>query len=337
MPTLNLLYPYQSICCSHVDANLDQPPPSSFGSGDTFRLCAVGLRSRRPNTPPNTHLGTDNQRGTPNSGTTSLSALSTTAIKDGHQGQAPPHTLNQTASAASTNTLDAERADRISRLAGLERVATIRGTQANLPAGTQVNEQQEQQQQQQQHPGYFDNAANQLGKERSTVGSASATGSLGGGTTWASGSDVHDADKMSEDQDDGVSSAGFSDEGNASLVGFGEGASSTISGPVSSSGCTAASSKLAGGRGSSAEIKKSQRGSGSPMQGVEEDSPRALSGLFSDGDEFDTLQNETYRASVTTQQRAGDVMRARLGNEGRKPLGNSQEGNAIGEFHFAER
>jgi hypothetical protein len=42
---------------------------------------------------------------------------------------------------------------------------------------------------------------------------------------------------MSEDPDDGVSSVGgLSDEGNASLVGFGEGASSTISGPVSSIG-----------------------------------------------------------------------------------------------------
>jgi hypothetical protein len=58
-------------------------------------------------------------------------------------------------------------------------------------------------------------------KERSTVGSASATGSAGGRTTWASGSDVaFDGDKMSED---GVSSvAGMSDE--ASLVGFGEAA-----------------------------------------------------------------------------------------------------------------
>lgn len=67
-------------------------------------------------------------------------------------------------------------------------------------------------------------------RERSTVGSASATGSVGGRTTWASGSDVYDAntDKMSEDttdQDVETSSmGGFSDEGQASLVGFGEGA-----------------------------------------------------------------------------------------------------------------
>lgn len=74
-------------------------------------------------------------------------------------------------------------------------------------------------------------------KERSTVGSASATGSIGGRTTWASGSDAFfEPDKMSEDHDnDGSSSVGgMSDEGNASLVGFGEGANSTISGPISS-------------------------------------------------------------------------------------------------------
>lgn len=83
-------------------------------------------------------------------------------------------------------------------------------------------------------PGYFDTHAGL--KERSTVGSASATGSVGGHTTWASSSDAFDGDKMSEgpDPDDGVSSvSNVSDEGNASLVGFGEGANSTISGPTS--------------------------------------------------------------------------------------------------------
>jgi len=81
-------------------------------------------------------------------------------------------------------------------------------------------------------PGYFESQAL---KERSTVGSASATGSAGGRTTWASSSDTYDADKMSEDHDpDETSSVGnISDEGNASLVGFGEGANSTISGPTS--------------------------------------------------------------------------------------------------------
>ncbi|KAL4805438.1 hypothetical protein BDV18DRAFT_140864 [Aspergillus unguis] len=175
--------------------------------------------------------------GTPNSGTTSLSALSTTAIKDGHQGQPLPHGRhahhNSNASMSSTTTLEAERADRISRLAGLERVATARagggGHPTTAPSYAYT-------------PGYFDTASGM--KERSTVGSASATGSVGARTTWASGSDAFDADKMSE-ADDGVSSVGnISDEGDASLVGFGEGASTT-SGPISHPGIGRTSS---GGR-----------------------------------------------------------------------------------------
>jgi hypothetical protein len=74
-------------------------------------------------------------------------------------------------------------------------------------------------------PGYFD-GNNQVPnfRERSTVGSASGTGSIGGRTTWASGSEAYDPDRMSEDQDNETSSmGGFSDEA-ASLVGFGEGA-----------------------------------------------------------------------------------------------------------------
>ena len=152
--------------------------------------------------------------GTPNSTTTSLSALSVVAIKDGAVGH------GARGGNISRGTLEAERADRISRLAGLERVSTTRAPgQTQLAPGTFPP------------PGYFDSSVPQI-KERSTVGSASATGSVGGRTTWASGSMDYDPDKMSED---GSSSAGgLSDEGNASLVGFGEGASSTISGPVSS-------------------------------------------------------------------------------------------------------
>ncbi|KAJ5624656.1 hypothetical protein N7510_000965 [Penicillium lagena] len=171
--------------------------------------------------------------GTPNSGTTSLSALSTTAIKDGHQGQPLAHGRHahqsSSASTSSTTTLDAERADRISRLAGLERVTTARAGGGGHTSGAPMSVSH--------GPGYFESPATL--KERSTVGSASATGSVGArtGTTWASGSDAYyDGDKMSEgpDPDDAVSNiSNISDEGNASLVGFGEGANSTISGPTS--------------------------------------------------------------------------------------------------------
>ncbi|KAJ5020720.1 CBS-domain Sds23p [Bipolaris maydis] len=105
--------------------------------------------------------------------------------------------------------------DRISRLAGLERVAVSGRSSQGLNPGVAANH----------PPAYFDaNNQPQLFRERSTVGSASATGSVGGRTTWASGSDVYEPDRMSEDQDmDTSSMGGFSDEA-ASLVGFGEGA-----------------------------------------------------------------------------------------------------------------
>lgn len=148
---------------------------------------------------------TNYSRGTPNSATTSMSELSTVAIKDGHRGHFPHQ----------RNPAEAERADRISRLAGLERVAVSGRTPQGLAPGSAANP----------PPGYFDsNNQPQIFRERSTVGSASATGSVGGRTTWASGSDVFDHDRMSEDQDVETSSiGGFSDEA-ASLVGFGEGA-----------------------------------------------------------------------------------------------------------------
>ncbi|EQL36648.1 hypothetical protein BDFG_02010 [Blastomyces dermatitidis ATCC 26199] len=218
-----------------------------------------------PPSDPVTPSPSDMGPGTPNSGTTSLSALSTIAIKDGHQGSRY-HTRHghrsSNASETSTTTLDAERADRISRLAGLERVATRpngAGTtpSANthgLPGGFTI----------QQTPGYFDHLQQPYLKERSTVGSASATGSVGGRTTWASGSDNLDQDRLGDD--DGVSSlGGLSDEGNSSLVGFGEGASSTVSGPVSTSAArisVASSNRGVGGRNSPAPNYRPQTGSG---------------------------------------------------------------------------
>ena len=246
-------------------------------------------------------------RGTPNSGTTSLSTLSTTAIKDGHQGHPPPHNHNHTSSGASTsstNTLDAERADRISRLAGLERVAIARqgghGLTSQLTPGTVTTYTQQQPQ------GYFDNTGNIVGKERSTVGSASATGSVGGRTTWASRSDADEGDKMSEDQDDGISSsAGLSDEGNASLVGFGEGASSTISGPISTSGRLNFSS--AGRTSSGVGSPSTAKGPGyHPMEGV-----------------------QVEKSRMTGQETAETIVRERL-NEGggasKRAFGNVDEG-----------
>lgn len=200
---------------------------------------------------------TDNTSGTPNSTTTSLSALSTTAIKDGHQGQPLPHGRHAhhspNTSMTSTTTLEAERADRISRLAGLERVATARaGASGQTPTAPSVA----------YTPGYFDTASGL--KERSTVGSASATGSVGARTTWASGSDAFEGDKMSE-ADDGASSVGnISDEGDASLVGFGEGASTT-SGPISHPGIQGQGASSSGRPASSVGSPRQSRAGAVPV------------------------------------------------------------------------
>ncbi|KAE8144528.1 hypothetical protein BDV25DRAFT_166638 [Aspergillus avenaceus] len=208
--------------------------------------------------------------GTPNSGTTSLSALSTTAIKDGHTGQPLPHSRHahhSSSTSMTSTTLEAERADRISRLAGLERVVAARtgGTPQSVTTVPASHT-----------PGYFDPSS--ALKERSTVGSASATGSVGARTTWASGSDAFDADKMSE-ADDGTSSVGnLSEEGDTSLVGFGEGAS-TISGPISHPILNRTSS---GGRSSSLGSPGVSRGDLNPSFGQHSgEGGRMISGALS--------------------------------------------------------
>ncbi|KAF2166152.1 hypothetical protein M409DRAFT_23343 [Zasmidium cellare ATCC 36951] len=188
-----------------------------------------------PPSDPVTPSDVPSRSGTPNSTTTSMSELSTVAIKDGHRGHLPHHGHGaQHQSSGLSNQLDAERADRISRLAGLERVTTARNPQTptNLTPGATAPP----------PPGttYFDASGNPAAaRERSTVGSASATGSVGARTTWAGSEAGGDFDKMSESQDmdmDTSSVGGMSEEGTASLVGFGEGArtparQSTISSP----------------------------------------------------------------------------------------------------------
>ncbi|KAK5625090.1 hypothetical protein RRF57_000806 [Xylaria bambusicola] len=210
--------------------------------------------------------------GTPTSTTTSLSALSTTAIKDGHRGHAHLALGGPKGHGhhPSTNSLEAERADRISRLAGLERVSTIRapnhqqthnaGSPQTTPTSTGFPIQNVPAA---MAPAYFDaNGQPTAPTKMSTVGTASATGSVGARTTAESGERFEadltevDEDGMSTDTNyramdvDSTSGAidpvdedlanrsvgGFedrmSDDGTASLVGFGEGANSTVSGPI---------------------------------------------------------------------------------------------------------
>lgn len=291
-------------------------------------------------------------RGTPNSGTTSLSALSTTAIKDGHQGHTLSHGHHHYHSArdstSSSNTLDAERADRISRLAGLERVATVRAPQStHLNPGSGTNP----------PPGYFDNVPPQI-KERSTVGSASATGSVGGRTTWASGSIDYDADKMSEDQNDGMSSNGGLSDENASLVGIGESAGSTLSVPISTAASRAAAARYNLPGSPSISTTPSAPSShvqqvGTPMSGViptnttaaGSSDPRPMDGISYDANIDATMQNPV----LANQQRrsrgfsgqgvdmAESIMRDRLEDKdaGRGPMSNPEDKSGKpGSFSF---
>jgi len=140
---------------------------------------------------------------------------------------------------------EGERADRIARLAGLDRVAQPRGN-LGVPstAGGSIDTSNTPQRQHGTMPQvYFDGNNNpQMMRERSTVGSASATGSVGGSN------DGYDPDKMSEDMDvDASSTGGFSDEV-ASLVGFGEGAR-TPARQISGIGSPNAAVKTAGQSG----------------------------------------------------------------------------------------
>lgn len=149
--------------------------------------------------------------------------------------------------------------------------------------------------------GYFDSYPQQLLKERSTVGSASATGSIGGRTTWASGSDAFDPDKMSEDQDNdsSVSDDGddrMSDEGNASLVGFGEGANSTISGPISTISAPAA---VAGGGGGGGGVSGPVRLQSSSSTGTNPPRPSTFGSPNRNSGGFGT---NPYSTTISQQQ-----------------------------------
>lgn len=211
--------------------------------------------SSQPDTP-------SDMPGTPTSTTTSISALSTVAIKDGHRGHPgashrPGHQHNP-----STTSLEAERADRISRLAGLSSVSQARqipilhsGSAQATPTSSGFLPNQGTLNQQHLTPAWFDAQGQPVAATKmSTVGSASATtataqddadrdGDLEMGedesmdTEYREGDDGSLSNYTNRDEDLAIRSVGgfedrMSDDGNASLVGFGEGAGSTVSGPI---------------------------------------------------------------------------------------------------------
>ncbi|CAK4030715.1 Hypothetical predicted protein [Lecanosticta acicola] len=267
-----------------------------------------------PPSDPVTPSDVPSRSGTPNSTTTSMSELSTVAIKDGHRGHLPHGHAGhaQHTSSGLSNQLDAERADRISRLAGLERVTTARNPLtpqgANLTPGAAAPP---------QHPAavsYFDATGNPtIGRERSTVGSASATGSVGARTTWA-GSEAGDNnfDKMSESQDmdmDASSVGGMSEEGTPSLVGFGEGArtparQSTISSP-SKSATTPRDARM-------------------------------IDGMTYDQDVADTTTSDLRRstASPSGQEQAERIMRENMNTTSEDRMRRGTNARDLGSFGF---
>ncbi|PTB69033.1 hypothetical protein BBK36DRAFT_1192865, partial [Trichoderma citrinoviride] len=193
--------------------------------------------------PPESNPETPSEMpGTPTSTTTSLSALSTTAIKDGHRGHlhggffSRGHQHNPSATS-----LEAERADRISRLAGLERVSTLRPPQT--PTSTGRASSMSPQTTPTSTAGFPPNYPAPLTK-MSTVGTASATESHPGDSEDRRTAGDGDEDMLSStdtnyrEGESGNRSTGtgfddrMSDDGSVSLVGFGEGAGSTVSGPI---------------------------------------------------------------------------------------------------------
>jgi len=305
-----------------------------------------------PDPPSNPDTPTE-APGTPNSATTSLSALSTIAIKDGHRGASFPHTSSGHHYSSSSNTLEAERADRISRLAGLERVSTARppnpnftGSPAAGPAGAG------------QIPGYFDAAGNPVYTTKmSTVGSASATGSVGGRTTtWASGSakgqtdgdeddemstdtnyrDIDDRDRYSQSaMDEDMDNDGMSDD--TSLVGFGEGAGSTVSGPTYSRSNLQRSGLSSQLQGSTPTTPLSERTTALVDQ--QRLDARMVDGLADDtSDYLDTAARRGIGARATGVETAERIMRDRIdGGEGRKPPLGSPDEAGLGKFYFEEK
>ncbi|GAM89329.1 hypothetical protein ANO11243_073660 [Dothideomycetidae sp. 11243] len=256
-----------------------------------------------------------------------MSELSTVAIKDGHRGHLPHNSRNAPQP-------DAERADRISRLAGLERVTAGRQPTplSNLTPGAAAPPMS----------GYFDASGNPLlGKERSTVGSASATGSVGGRTTWASGSvsDVFDreGDKMSdaagdnEMEDGGMeldqdrsSVGGLSDDATGSLVGFGEGART----PARQSSAYAPS-PLVNKSGPRGGDNLTPTGSAAALQEVRD--ARMIDGMSREG------IHGTSAGAMEGRQAAIRIMGERIGQEGGLEAPDRRAGGGLGRFDFENK
>jgi hypothetical protein len=195
----------------------------------------------------------------------------------------------------------------------------------------------------------------------STVGSASATGSIAGRTTtWASGSqkgqtEAGDEDQMSMDtnyrdmddrdrfsasaMDEDMDGDGMSDD--TSLVGFGEGAGSTVSGPIYSRR-DLNSSPAVGRSGLASQLS----GSGTPLSTSttataeqQRRDARMIDGLSDDAPGYvDTAARGGIGSRGSGSDVAERVLRDRLDEgEGRKPAMGSPDEAGLGKFYFEDR
>lgn len=213
-----------------------------------------------------------------------------------------------------------------------------------------------------QIPGYFDAAGNPVYTTKmSTVGSASATGSTGGRTTtWASGSakgqtEGDEDDEMSVDTnyrdmderdrysasaiDEDMDGDGMSDD--TSLVGFGEGAGSTVSGPTYSRSNLQRSGLAAQLQNSIPSTPLSDRTTATAEQ--QRRDARMIDALADDTAGYvDTAARGSAGVAprgsgVETAER---IMRERIddapGEQRKPPLGSPDEAG-LGRFYFEEK
>lgn len=196
----------------------------------------------------------------------------------------------------------------------------------------------------------------------STIGSASATDSATNAQTWASGSglggqddEYSEADKMSMDYHDlderdrysamdaSEDGDGMSDEGNASLVGFGEGAGSTVSGPIYT---RSRASQIQSSTGPSNFSPASMTTGGTTMSALEQ----RRDARMTDGVADDTASgyvDTTTRSPVPMGRGAGTAtsaataerdVRERLDErEGRKAAMSTPDEAGLGKFYFEEK
>jgi hypothetical protein len=187
----------------------------------------------------------------------------------------------------------------------------------------------------------------------STVGSASATDSTTNAPAWASVSghgqddEYSEADKMSMDTNyrdmderDGYSAMdvsedgndGMSDEGNASLVGFGEGAGSTVSGPTYTRSRASQIQAAGGGIGSPANMATGameQRRDARMMDGIADDTASGY---------VDTTTRSPVPNRVPGAVAAERIVRERLDDgEGKRPTISTPDEAGLGKFYFEER